>query len=246
MEEVDMRYVLLVPMAIFSFALQAQTPDATAAVGARAVVGSSVSAELTKGIDTKKAKIGDEVDAKTTTAAKLPDGRELPKGTKLVGKVTDVRAKSKEDKTSHLAFSLDHAVLRDGQEVPVRAAVTSMTGAAAAMDAGAMMPSGGGAGGGAPGGGATQAGGERSPTNSTPAPQSTVPSAMDGMSGAGQNVAAATISSSQPQVPVANMPGVVLSAANSAGSSGSLDAKDKNIALDSGTKMTLSLAAEGQ
>jgi hypothetical protein len=94
------------------------------------VAAASVSAELRKRIDTKNAKQGDEVDARVTSTAKLPDGTELPRGTKLIGKVTDVKAKSKEDKSSHLAFSIDHAVLKDGKQVPVMAAVTSVTGPA--------------------------------------------------------------------------------------------------------------------
>ena len=42
--------------------------------------------------------------------------------------MTDVKAKTKEDKSSHLAFNLDHAVLKGGKEVPVVVIVTSVTG----------------------------------------------------------------------------------------------------------------------
>ena len=122
-----MKYLSLIPVAIFSLALQAQTGSVasgptTAGTNAAAA---SVSAELTKRIDTKKAKVGDEVDVKTTSAAKFADGTELPKGTKLVGKVTDVHPQSN-DKTSHVAFDLERAVMKDGHDVPVHAAVTSM------------------------------------------------------------------------------------------------------------------------
>ena len=73
------------------------------------MAAASVSAELRKRIDTKNAKQGDEVDCRVRSTAKLPDETELPRGTKLIGKVTDVKAKSKEDKNSHLAFSIDRA-----------------------------------------------------------------------------------------------------------------------------------------
>ena len=43
-----------------------------------------------------------------------------------------------------------------------------------------------------------------------------------------------------------NMPGVTLSSATSANSSGSLDAAGRNISLDSGTQMTLSIFASQQ
>ena len=130
-----MKYLSMIPMAIFSLALQAQTgapgsatprtgamqqEQATGATqAAKPVQATAIAAELTKRLDTKNAKQGDEVDARTTMAAKLPDGTELPSGTKLTGKVTDVKAKTKADKSSHLAFNLDRAVLKGGKEVQI-------------------------------------------------------------------------------------------------------------------------------
>ncbi len=140
-----MKYLSLIPMAIFSLALQGQTGNVASGPPqtGQQVAAASVSAELTKRIDTKNAKQGDEVNARVTSTAKLPDGTELPRGTKLFGKVTDVKAKSKEDKTSHLAFSIDHAVLKDGKQVPVMAAVTSVTGPAQSSASEMMSPGGG-------------------------------------------------------------------------------------------------------
>ena len=60
-------------------------------------------------------------------AVTLADGTELPKGTKLIGKVTEVRAKSNSDKTSHVAFSLEQAVTKDGHEISLQVMVTSLT-----------------------------------------------------------------------------------------------------------------------
>src|SRR5260370_822887 len=133
----------MMPMAIFSLPRQARagavgegqpTSPTAAAQAEHQIAAASVSAELTKRIDTKNAKQGDEVDARVTDTAKLPDGTELPRGTKLVGKVADVKAKSKEDKSAHLAFNIDHAVLKDGKEVPVVVVVTSVTGPSAQHD----------------------------------------------------------------------------------------------------------------
>src|SRR5437879_4971608 len=126
-KRMGMKYLSILPMAIFSLALQAQTAgqgsttpptgamqqeQATGAAQTKPMPATAVAAELTKRIDTKNAKQGDEVDARTTMAAKLPDGTELPSGTKLTGKVTDVKAKTKEDKSSRLACNLDHAALK--------------------------------------------------------------------------------------------------------------------------------------
>src|ERR1700728_1494907 len=207
-----MKYLSLVPIAIFSLALQGQTGSpmsAPAQSGQPTAAAAPVSAELTKRIDVKKAKVGDEIDVKTTSNAKLPDGTDLPKGTRLVGKVTDVHARSNADKTSHLAFDLDHAVTKDGHELSVHAAVTSVLAPVQAVDSG-MMP-GGGAGGGAAagGGGGGMSGGSG---GVAPAPASaSVPMA----SSSDQPASSAQVAKgAQDRVPVANLPGVVLTSAD--------------------------------
>jgi hypothetical protein len=248
-EEIVMKCLSLIPIAIFSVALQGALRGQTGTVQSEqtAVSAASVSAELTKGIDTKKAKVGDEVDVRTTSTAKLPDGTDLPKGTKLTGKVTDVKAKSKEDKSAHLAFSIDHAVLKDGKQVPVMVAVTSVT-VPAQSSGGEMMMPGGGSPGGSPGGGASPGGGGSgggsagSTSSSAPVARSTPVMADTGQS---QSSAGGVLKSAQDRVPVGNMPGVVLSGAGGSGSAGSLDAAGDNISLQSGTKLVLNVAAGG-
>jgi hypothetical protein len=130
------KYLSLVPVAIFAVALQtpaAHASQTVAQAGQTANTAVNVPAELTKKIDVKKAKIGNEVSARITTDTKLPDGTELPKGTKLVGTVTSVPGKSNSD---HLAFDFDRAVLHNGQTVLVHTAMTSSA-APAATDASA-------------------------------------------------------------------------------------------------------------
>lgn len=241
-----MKYLSIIPMAIFSLALQAQgtagstTPPsgaiqqeqaADAAQTAKPLQASAVAAELTKRIDTKNTKQGDEVAARTTMAAKLPDGTELPSGTKLTGKVTDVKAKTKEDKSSHLAFNLDRAVLKGGKKVPVVVIVTSVTGPARGPDD--VMTAGGG-GSGVPGGSPGAAG-----TTGTSAPPAASAPVVTS-SGQSQSSAGGVLKNAQDRVPVGNMPGVVLSA--SPGTAGTLDSEKDNISLAGGTKLTLSVA----
>jgi hypothetical protein len=253
-----MKILSLLPVAAFSLSLCAPTGHAAAqspmsASGAvqtsqMSASGANVSAELTKRIDAKKAKVGDEVEAKTTSATKLPNGTDLPKGTKLVGKITDVRVKSGADKTSHLAFNIDHAVTKSGQEMPVRASVTSVTGhAEPAPEMSASAPGGGG---GSPGGGSGGAGGASAGgAGGGSAPSSsgvTAPSSMGSMGSQPATAEAAVARGPNDRVPVANMPGVVLTSADGASSAGSLDATNQNIALDSGTKMTLNVSAGAQ
>ncbi|MDE1177198.1 MAG: hypothetical protein PW789_11440 [Edaphobacter sp.] len=202
------------------------------------VQATSLEAEFTKNIDTKKAKAGDEVDAKTTADAKLPDGNAIPKGTRLVGNVVEVTPKSKEQKNSHLVISLNRAVTKDGKDMPIRAAVTSVTGPAMAqsMDmpspGGGMAPSAGGGGGssaGASGGGASSA------PSSQPMPTATGSTEASAQQGA-------MLKSAQDRVPVGNMPNVMLSAPTTPESAGVLDAQNQNISISNGTKFTVNVS----
>ena len=94
-----------------------------------------LSAELTRNIDSKHAHVGDLVEAKTTSKALLADGTRLPKGTHLIGHVTEVSRETKANKTSHLAFAFDHAVLRNGNEIPIHAVLRSLSARAPMVNA---------------------------------------------------------------------------------------------------------------
>lgn len=263
--------VSIVSLAVMSVALQAQTttspqiPDPAMTPGttqtdsqpraatdtatpqtsqkAGQLQAASVSAELTKSVDTKKAQVGDEINAKITNDAKLPDGTELPKGTKLVGNVVDVKAKSKDENDSRLVLVLNRVVLKDGHEMPIKAAVTSMT--APASNASFDMPSvgGGSVGGGAPSGGgrgSAEAGGSSAGASSTPS--TPTPGMSGGTSGSAQVAKGEMLKSAQDRVAVGNKPKVMLSAPATPESAGILDAQGENISLDSGTKFTVNVA----
>lgn len=220
--------------------------DTQAVAKAGQVQAASVSAELTKRLDSKKAKVGDQVEAKTTDEAKLPDGTDIPKGTKLKGNVIDVKAKSKEQNDSHMVISLNRAELKDGKEVPIRAAVTSMTAPAptTSMD----MPAGGGAMSGPVGGGAAAPGGATgaSPSGSAapmPSQPTMATSGTEAASTSSQSTPGPMLKSATDRVPVGNKPKVMLSAPTTPDSASVLDAQGDNISLDSGTKMTVNIAS---
>src|SRR5882672_11492295 len=82
--------------------------------------GSTVQAELTKPVDVRKNKPGDEVVAKTTQDVKSDGHVVLPKGSKIVGRVTQAQArdKGKGQEESQLGMAFDHAILKDGTQVP--------------------------------------------------------------------------------------------------------------------------------
>jgi len=76
-----------------------------------------MNAELSQALDTKKCKPGDAVTAKTTAATKAGGEVVIPKGTKLVGHVTESKARAKGESRSELGIVFDKAVLKDGREI---------------------------------------------------------------------------------------------------------------------------------
>jgi hypothetical protein len=79
------------------------------------------------------------VTARTTENVKEGGKTVLPKGTKLVGHVTQASARAKGDAESALAITFDRAILKSGQEVPLNVAIQAMASAqtaASTMDSG--------------------------------------------------------------------------------------------------------------
>jgi len=97
-----------------------EKPQADTAATQRSA-GPAIPAQLAKSVDSKKVKAGDEIDAKTTVGMSAANGLQVPEGSKIVGHVTDAKAKSKGDPESSLTFSFEKIVLKDGKELPFRA-----------------------------------------------------------------------------------------------------------------------------
>jgi hypothetical protein len=85
-----------------------------------------IHAILEKVVHPKKVKSGDEVVARMTESTKLKDGTELPKGTKIIGKVTEVKIKADKEGPSKLGLLFDKAQLKDGKEIPLTMALVSV------------------------------------------------------------------------------------------------------------------------
>jgi hypothetical protein len=96
----------------------AQPSPAQGSRSMRIAPGSVIPVQLTKTIDAKKVKPGEEVDAAVTEDLKANNGEVIvPKNTKIVGKITEAQARNKEQKESQLAIAFDHAVTNDGKNV---------------------------------------------------------------------------------------------------------------------------------
>ena len=97
---------------------QVAAPTATNPAGqtTRIAPGSVIPVELTKTIDAKKAKSGDEVVAKVTQDMKTGSGEVIvAKDTKMIGHVTEAQAHSKEQKQSELGITFDKAVTKSSE-----------------------------------------------------------------------------------------------------------------------------------
>jgi hypothetical protein len=123
-----------------------QTPSATAPAqqnpGQQNTTGSDPSAaaaqlkpvtgELVNKLDSKSAKQGDSVVVKTKEDLKFQGGADLPKGSKLVGHITNVQARADGKENSQIAIQFDHAELKDGQNMAIESVITSVSPASGA------------------------------------------------------------------------------------------------------------------
>src|SRR5579859_3777969 len=86
----------------------------------RIAPGSVIPVQLTKSIDVKKAKSGDEVVARVTQDMKGGNGDVVvPKDAKVMGHVTEAQKRSKEQKESQLGIAFDKLVMKSGGDVNV-------------------------------------------------------------------------------------------------------------------------------
>jgi len=116
--------------------------------------GSAFNAALSSPIDSKKCKPGDAVTAHSTEAAKSEGKTVIPKGSKLVGHVTQASARAKGESESSLGIVFDRAILKNGQEIPLNVAIQAIASAQSGVSAaGADMDTMGGMGASAAGSG---------------------------------------------------------------------------------------------
>jgi hypothetical protein len=225
--------------------------------------GTTLQAELTKTIDAKKAKSGDEVTARLMQDVKADGKVVLHKGSKLVGHVTEAQARSKENAESSLGLVFDKAVLKGGEEVPFRGVIQALappvqgalsvtpddggsTGSGMGSGSGSSM--GGGRSGGAP---APVGGGAGGAVNSMPG---SVSNTANNTAGSVTNSATGAVNSSVNQTAGAaasgtfssasrgavGMQGVVLNTAAAGNAQGSvISSANHTVKLDSGTQMIL-------
>src|SRR5579884_1946411 len=220
----------------------------------------AIEGELTKSVDARRSKPGDEVVARLRNDLRQDGKVVLRHGTRLIGHVTEAQARANGAATSELGLVFDRAELKGGQSIELHAAIQAIAPAAQAgydespmgdvgtsPSSGGRGGSGGGMGGGAAGGGAfgsvgSTAGGVAGTAGSAVGGAvqdagSTV--AREGR-GAGRGVALTSSSRG-----VIGFPGVQISAELSNATKGTvLVSNQKDIRLDGGTQVLLRVIAQ--
>lgn len=102
-----------------------------------------VKGELVGKLDSKSTKQGDSVVVKTEESVKTASGTEIPKGSKLVGHVTNVIARGDGKQNSQIAIQFDHAELKGGQNLPIESVIQSLAPAAGEETSNNIAPVGG-------------------------------------------------------------------------------------------------------
>jgi hypothetical protein len=200
--------------------------------------GTIIPAELSKSVDSKKAKAGDKVEAKIPVDLLSHGKVVIPKNTKIIGHVTEAKAHSKESPGSMVGIAFDRISMKDGHEVPIQAAVQAIARplqsaalSSSSSSEGAGMPSAG-----SPttaGGGGGMGGGARVPAASYPSPTSpSTSSGTDPRLPEGSTVAPLAPTSQG----VVGMKGVSLKVS---GQASVVSSEAENVHLDSGTQVML-------
>jgi len=214
-----------------------------------------VKAELVKSLDSKSAKPGDPVVAKTEESVETANGTEIPKGSKLIGTVALVKPHSKQVQNSELAVKFDRAELKGGQVLPIHSVIRSLSPPpeevvnSADTMAGAPMaasPSGSApASGGAAGGSRSTAGSMPSSASSGAAPGTAAQTSSAGEQGTAGGPAPGQVvaGSGANAIRTTSIPNVYLASNANAPVSGMIFSAKSNVRLDGGTRMVLDIAA---
>jgi hypothetical protein len=116
-------WIVAIALAIMTSGLSAQTPNANpsrpapqSASGEQSGT-TDVLAELTKSVNTKKVQPGDVIKATVTQDVLIHGQVVIPRGSKLIGHITEAKVRSQNDKESLLGLIFDKVLLKDGREI---------------------------------------------------------------------------------------------------------------------------------
>jgi hypothetical protein len=124
-------FLVAILVCAISSAQTAATPAAppTAAQSAPAAApafDNRIFAETDKLLHVSRVKVGDTVTAHLTAPAKLRNGTELPKGSKVVGTITEIKVKADKEGPSKLGLLFTKVVPKNGSEIPIQIALVTV------------------------------------------------------------------------------------------------------------------------
>jgi hypothetical protein len=206
----------------------------------RFAAGTVISVELTSALDSKKVKQGDVVNARVIEALKSTDGRTiLARGTKVTGHVTQASAKSDGQSEASLGLTFENAVMKNGEQMSLHVTIQAVAGPAANADTGYSAPMGG-----------TAQGAGTQGTMGRGGVATTAPAQLPGTQGnggidpSGSPDIGATPGRNGDQLSgtshgVIGLKNLTLSESGDGGQGAVLHSTNKNVHLDSGTRMIL-------
>ncbi|MGB8888789.1 MAG: hypothetical protein WCC87_18820 [Candidatus Korobacteraceae bacterium] len=101
--------------------LLAATPAAT-----QSAMKAVIPVFLDKSVDSRKLKSGEEIDGQVAVNVQLKDGTVIPRGAKVVGHVTEAKARSKGDAESALGIVFDKIDLPGGNDLAITSVVQAV------------------------------------------------------------------------------------------------------------------------
>jgi hypothetical protein len=204
----------------------------------RIAPGSVIPVQLTKTVDAKKVKTGDQIEAKVTQDLKSVNGDVVvPKDTKVMGHVTEAQARNKEQKESQVGIAFDRAIMKNGADVTLPMSIQAIivppspnagnnespSQPSSAQGGGGMLP--------ANNGGRSAGMGAGTPAQA-PSPSAEPPTKAE----TGTNTSQSITANTQGVVGTSNLH---LSAAANATDGSIVTSEKSNVKLDSGTLMLL-------
>ncbi len=223
--------------------LAAQVPAPSENTGSEGSLagGTVLNATLNSSVDSKKAKPGEQITAHTTEAVKSTDGRMiLPKGTKLIGHVTQASARGNGQEQAMLAIQFDKAVLKDKQEMPLNVTIQAIAAPpqqASSSAFGGSSAGGAGAPGTSPSNNPSMSGSRGARPDGTP-PADSYPSANSTGAPGGEPNSGGPLPANM--LGVYGLDGVRITA-NANGEGTVLTSSAKNVHLDGGTRLLLAV-----
>src|SRR5580658_7218180 len=102
-------------------AAQQQAAQATQ----RPAAASVIMVQLSKSLDSRKLTAGNSIEAKLTTDLRW-NGSVIPRGSKVIGHITEASSRAKGDPASALGIVFDRITLKDGTDLPLKANIQAV------------------------------------------------------------------------------------------------------------------------